>query len=84
MCGTHGFSTQFPDISVVTLREFDAPLKLKKIGGEDVDVYENVLANIGYNNLMSAKKIQDAFNEFTLQLCEQERKSLIQTPEYDP
>ena len=78
VCGTHGFSTQFPDISVVTFREFDKPLHLKKIGGQDVSVHENILATMGYNNLMSAKKIQDAFNKFSVQLCEQERKSLVQ------
>ena len=47
VCGTHGFSTQFPDISVVTFRVFDKPLHLKRFRGQDVSVHDYILANMG-------------------------------------
>ena len=76
ICGRHGASTQIEGTSIVILRQYDSPLRIKHVESEDVNLYDNLLSYIGYNHFMRGLRNQEVFSKFATGLCNQEKKIL--------
>ena len=76
ICGRHGSTTNLVGTSIIILQQYDSPLKIERLSSEDINLYDNLLSFIGYNNFMRGLRFHDVFAQFAMDLCKQDQRIL--------